>query len=368
MDSDELLCIEHNADTRDMSDLNRRRFLGGLALGAGAGMMAGLGLGTSGLANAATVSADTRSTSTRIVITTPTGDIGAQVLANVLSSGAKIRVIARDPSRLPEQARERVEVVQGSHSDASVVDRAFEGASNVFWLCPPDPHAESAMAAYVDFTRPACEAIRRHGVRRVVGISALGRNTPMAANAGYVTASLAMDDLIASTGAEFRALTMPSFMDNIARQATSIRERGIFFLPIDGDRKLPAVATRDIASVATKLLLDATWRGSVEVPVLGPEDLSFNDMARIMSDVLGKPVRYQQVSFETYKAGFVQRGMSDAMAQGMTDMARAKNEGLDNAVKRTPENSTPTRFRQWCEEELRPVVFAPQKAPRSGAS
>lgn len=352
MDSNELLCIERNADTQDASDLDRRRFLGGLASGAGAGMMAGLGLGTSRRANAATVS-----TNTRIVITAPTGNIGTQVLANVLTSGATIRVIARDPSRLPAQVRERVEVVQGSHSDASVVDRAFEGATSVFWLCPPDPRAESVMAAYVDFTRPACEAIRRHGVRRVVGISALGRGTPMAANAGYVTASLAMDDLIAGTGVDFRALTMPSFMDNIARQATPIRDQGMFFLPIDGDRKLPAVATRDIASVAAELLLDASWHGSGEVPVLGPEDLSFNDMARIMSNVLGKPVRYQQVTFEAYKAGFVQRGMSDAMAQGMTDMARAKNEGLDNTVQRTPGNSTPTSFRQWCEEELRPLVL-----------
>jgi hypothetical protein len=44
------------------------------------------------------------------------------------------------------------------------------------------------------------------------------------------------------------------------------------------------------------------------------------------------------------------------MAQGMTDMAAAKNEGLDNAVRRTPENSTPTSFREWCEEVLKPVV------------
>jgi hypothetical protein len=37
-------------------------------------------------------------------------------------------------------------------------------------------------------------------------------------------------------------------------------------------------------------------------------------------------------------------------------MARAKNEGLDNGVQRTPENSTPTSFRQWCEEVLKPAV------------
>jgi uncharacterized protein YbjT (DUF2867 family) len=74
-----------------------------------------------------------------IVITTPTGLIGHQVLGNVLGSGEPVRVIARDPSRLPAQARERVEVVAGSHGDIGVVDRAFAGADAVFWLVPPTP-------------------------------------------------------------------------------------------------------------------------------------------------------------------------------------------------------------------------------------
>jgi len=50
------------------------------------------------------------------------------------------------------------------------------------------------------------------------------------------------------------------------------------------------------------------------------------------------------------------------MAQGQTDMAWAKNEGLDNAVKRTSENSTPTSFRQWCEEVLKPAVLSQTEA------
>jgi hypothetical protein len=57
----------------------------------------------------------------------------------------------------------------------------------------------------------------------VVGISALGRG--VVANAGYVTASLAMDDLIAGTGVAYRALTMPSFMDNTLRQVEPIRDQ-----------------------------------------------------------------------------------------------------------------------------------------------
>ena len=153
-----------------------------------------------------------------IVVTTPTGMIGQQVLANVLDSGERVRVIARDPSRLPSHTRERVEVVQGSHGDI------------------------------------------------------------------------------------------------------------------------------DVAAVAARLLLAPSWRGQEDVPVLGPEDLSFNDMAQIMSEVRGKPVRFQQIHGEAFKAGLTGFGMSEAFAEGMLDMMVAKNEGLDNAEPRTAQSTTPTSF------------------------
>jgi uncharacterized protein YbjT (DUF2867 family) len=237
------------------------------------------------------------------------------------------------------------------------VNRAFAGADAVFWLVPPNPTAESLEVAYLDFTRPACEALKSCGVRRVVGVSALGRGTVLVRNAGLVTASLAMDDLIASTGVSYRALTMPSFMDNLLRQAASIRDRRSFSLPIDGDRKLPTCATRDIAAVAARLLLDPAWSGRADVPVLGPENLSSNDMARIMSEVLGKPVRFQRLSLEAFRAGLAERGMSPAFVQATKDMYVAKNDGLDNAEPRTPQSTTPTSFPQWCEEVLRPLVL-----------
>jgi len=112
-----------------------------------------------------------------IVITTPTGQIGRQVLDHLLDSKEKLRVIVRDPSALSADVRQRVEVVEGSHGDAAVVENAFAGADAVFWLLPPNPGAISVEAAYVDFTRPASAAFRSQGVRRVVGVlrSAGGR-------------------------------------------------------------------------------------------------------------------------------------------------------------------------------------------------
>src|SRR6185295_10991988 len=110
-----------------------------------------------------------------------------------------------------------------------------------------------------------------------------------------------------------------------------IKKRGMFFSPIDADRKLPTCATRDIAAAAARLLLDRAWSGNGSVAVLGPKDLSHNDMARIMSEVLGKPVRFQQTPSAAFKARLLGFGASEAFAQGMLDMMTAKNEGLDNA-------------------------------------
>jgi uncharacterized protein YbjT (DUF2867 family) len=293
-----------------------------------------------------------------IIITTPTGSIGRQVLANVLRSNEPIRVIARDPSRLPPDLRERIAIVQGSHSDPTIVNKAFAGADTVFWVVPPDPRARTVDAAYVDFTRPACAAFKTQRIKRVVGISALGRGTPAAAHAGLVTASLKMDDLIAGTGVPYRAVTNPSFMDNLLRQVESIKTQGIFSLPISGDLKQPSASTRDIAATAATLLLDQSWSGVGSVPVLGPEDLSYNDMATIMSEVLDRPVRFREIPGEAFKAMLLQRGMSEAMAQATLDMWVAYNSGLDTAEPRTPQSTTPTSFRQWCEEVLKPRVMA----------
>ncbi|MFY4722867.1 NAD(P)H-binding protein [Streptomyces sp. LaBMicrA B280] len=296
-----------------------------------------------------------------IVITAPTGNIGRHLLSLLLESapaaGEELRVIARDPARLPDAARGRVEVVTGSHAEADVFDRAFAGADAVFWLVPPDASL-TPDDAYTGFTRPAAEALTAHGVGHVVGVSALGRGTPLADRAGLVTASLAMDDLIAGTGVAYRALANPSFFENLLEECDSIREQGVFTDSVDADRKAPLVAVADIAAAAEGLLLDRSWTGTGSVPVLGPQDLSPNDLARIMTEQLGRPVRYEHQPLEELYTTLVGYGLHEAFAQGVVDMKRAKDQGLDAGVTRTPDTASPTGFEQWCARTLKPAVLS----------
>lgn len=289
-----------------------------------------------------------------IVITAPTGQIGSKLVADLLASGAPLRVIARDEDKLAPRVREHAQVVRGSHADAAVLDRALAGADTLFWLVPPDP-SKTMEAAYLDFTRPAAAAIRRHGVRRVVAVTALGRGTAWQHRAGLVTASLAMEDLLIESGAAYCGLAMPSFMENTARQVGVMLEKGALFGPIAPDRKLPLTATRDMSTAAARVLNDHGWSGRLELPVLGPEDLSFNDQAAIISEVTGHTVRYQQISFDQFEQQVLGRGATESFAQGYVDMYRAKDEGMDNVAARSADIRYTTTFRQFCEEQLKPA-------------
>jgi uncharacterized protein YbjT (DUF2867 family) len=293
-----------------------------------------------------------------LVITTPAGQIGRQVLDNILErqADAEVRVVVRDPARLSACASDRAEVVQGSLTDSSVLTTAFAGADSVFWLLPPNPQASSVHAHILDFTRPLCAAITGQSVGRLVYVT--GLNSGLATSGGPGVGAAGMDELIARTGVSYRALRAPAFMDNLLQQLEPIKHQGTFCYPVSPDLKVPAIATRDIAAVAARLLLDDTWRGQEDVPLLGAEDISYSDMAQVMSDVLDRPIRYQQVRPEAFKANLLARGIAEPWAQSLTDLLVAADHGSYDTQPRTPESTAPTTFRRWCQEVFKPAVLA----------
>ncbi|MGW5738428.1 MULTISPECIES: NAD(P)H-binding protein [Streptomyces] len=296
-----------------------------------------------------------------IVVTTPTGQIGRPLLDLLIESpraaAEGVRVIARDPARLPERVRSRaeVDVVRGSHADPVLLKEACAGADRVFWLVPPTPSADSVEGHFRAFTEPLCEVLGDQGVRRVVAVSSLGRS--VARNAGPISASLAMDEAIAATGVHYRALCPPFLMENLLGQAAAIRETGAFYLALTQDRVLRTCSTGDVAATAARLLLDDSWTGQADVPLVGPDELTPEGMARVISEVLGRPVRVHRTSSADYKAAMLDHGASEASAQGLADMTDAIDEqGFYGTAAPSTPHTAPTGFRQWCQEVLLPAL------------
>ncbi|WP_069768861.1 NAD(P)H-binding protein [Streptomyces sp. LUP30] len=293
-----------------------------------------------------------------IVVTTPTGQIGREVLSRLLDAdhgATPVRVIARDPARLSPRHRERIEVVPGSHADPAVLKEACEGADRIFWLVPPTPGTDDVEGHFRAFTEPLREVIGTQGVERVVAVSTLGRG--VARNAGPISASLAMDEAIAATGVHYRALCPPALMENLLRQTAPIRDEGVWTVALAQDRVLRVCAVRDIAAEAARLLLDASWTGYRDVPLAGPDDLTPEGMARVLAEVLDRPVRVRQITSAEQKAMMTRQGASEAWAQSVADMTDAQNtQGFYGAAQPSTPDTTPTGFRRWCEEVLAPAL------------
>lgn len=297
-----------------------------------------------------------------IVVTTPTGQIGSQVLSRLIATDEELRVIVRDPSRLPVEVRERAEVVVGSHDRSDVLASALAGADSVLWVVPPDPRTPSVADHYLNFTRPMCELVTQQEAVRVVGVTTLGHGWPQ--DAGNLSAAMAMDDLIGSTDVAYRALAMPFFMENLLGQVPSVRTHGVVTMTNAADRPLRTVATADVAAAAAAALLDRSWKGQEVVPVVGPDVLTPEGMAETMSQVLDRPVRYQQVSDQDFTGRMLGYGLSQAWVQGMVAMTTAQSEGIYETALTSSSNDAGLAttlgagisFRRWCQEVLLPAA------------
>jgi uncharacterized protein YbjT (DUF2867 family) len=135
------------------------------------------------------------------------------------------------------------------------------------------------------------------------------------------------------------------FMENVLFGLGLIKNDGIYGSPLLPEQKFAQVATDDIAARAATLLLDLAHQGRRVVELLGPEDLSPEQMASRISAVVGKTIPYVQFPYEAAEQAMVGSGMSATAARAMIGLYRALNQKeLVPEFGRTPAATTKTTF------------------------
>lgn len=292
----------------------------------------------------------------RIVINTPTGNIGRVLTEALLASGGhELTLIARTPSKVSDFAARGARVVEGSVDDAAVVDSAFKGAQAVFWLTPPNMRPDFVDWAVSTATQ-AADAARKHDVKRVVVLSSVGAQSGR--GTGPVGALLEIEAAFRAAAPDVVSLRAGYFMENVLRSLDSIVNAGAIFSPVPADKKGPTVATKDIAAVAAEEL-QKTGGGFRIRGVHGPADISAADQAAILSEVLAAPVKYVEVPVEAAEQAMRDVGMPDFAATLFGDLYRAVRDGrMNSAEPRSAETTTPTTFEEFAKEVVRPAVQA----------
>ncbi|MFZ4876296.1 NmrA family NAD(P)-binding protein [Janthinobacterium sp. Mn2066] len=282
----------------------------------------------------------------KVVIAGASGNIGYRVAEQLLHAGERPVLLARNAAKVASLLARGAVLVEGGSDDTASVMQATQNADALLWLTPPALAADSLQQWYARTARIACDAIAANGVARVVHISSIGAGARP--NLGTVSYSAEVENAFAATRVHLVNLRPGYFMQNLAAHYASMRDEAVIRMSFAPDHDMPWISTDDIGDVAARYLLDTTWAGQWARNLMGPENLSLQQVAAIASEILGRQVRYEQASLAQLDRAFAHMG---ANAQVRTELAELMTALGDPdgiyATARTPDACTPTSMQAF---------------------
>ncbi|MFB2564190.1 SDR family oxidoreductase [Rhizobium sp. IMFF44] len=235
-----------------------------------------------------------------ILVTGATGRVGHHVVDQLVKRGAKVRVLTRDPSKADVPAG--VEVAQGDLLDIDALRGAFHGVSTLFLLNAVTGDEFTQAIITLNIAREA-------GVERVVYLSVF--EADRAVNVPHFAVKFGAERMLVQMGFSATILRPTYFIDNELMIKDVILNHGVYPMPI-GSKGVAMVDARDIAEVAAIELIrrdKAPGKLPIEtINLVGPDTLTGPDVAKIWSDLLGRPVVYggdDPSGFEQSMASFM---------------------------------------------------------------
>ena len=250
------------------------------------------------------------------------GATGAQGggLARAILADPKSEFTVRAVTRKPDSPQARAlaaagaEIVVADIDDVSSLERAMKDVHGAFCVTNFWEHF-SAEKEYLQATNLA-EAARRAEVAHVIWSTledtrevfpADGKRMPVLGghyNVPHFDAKGAANKEFTGRGLPVTLLFTSFYWDNFIHFGMGPKPGpdGELAFAFDlGDAKLPAIAASDIGGVALGLFKQGKAAIGRSVAIAG-EHLSGNEMAEIFTRVLGRTVRYNAVSPETYRS------------------------------------------------------------------
>lgn len=238
--------------------------------------------------------------SAKILITGATSEISKQIIHRLQQHGHALKAMVRNPEKAAHLESDKVALVQGDLEKPQTLKQCFEGIDVVFALTPPGPRAPEQFSN-------GLWAARQAGVKRIVRLSAFGAAHDAPTINGRLHA-LSDSELIAS-GIEYTILKPHFFMQNLFMAAQGVAEHGVLALPLK-DGRMSLIDTRDISDVAATVLVENGHKNKVYT-LTGPESLNMTEVAKPLSQSLGKAIQYDPISLDDAMKHMASSGMDE---------------------------------------------------------
>jgi uncharacterized protein YbjT (DUF2867 family) len=278
-----------------------------------------------------------------ILVTGATGTIGRILVEKLAAAGAPARALVRSREKGEGIEKLGLEVVIGDLGKPETLNPALEGIEKVFLLSAPDPRQAELQSNMV-------QAAKAAGVRHIVKLSAIGVGGELdAISLGRLHRQT--EEEIERSGINYTHLRPNGFMQNAFMFAATIKSQGAFYAPL-GDARVSYVDARDVAAVALHTLTEDGHEGKA-YEVTGPEALSYDDMAREFSAVLGREVKYVDVPVEAARGAMLGMGMQAWLVDALVELFSVYRSGQAARVTETVREVTgraPLTFAQFARD------------------
>lgn len=272
-----------------------------------------------------------------ILITGAGGNVGKEVLNQIAQTGAKVRAAFQSPGRtVPPD----VEIAIMDYNQPETLRAALKGVDRVFLVGPPTAQLPA-------LEKKAVDVIAQSDVRQVVKLSAMGGREAI-----FPRQHTESEDYILSSRVPYTFLRPNGFMQNLVNyNAATISTQNAFY-GSEGEGKVSLIDIRDVAAVAVKALTEDGHAGKA-YNLTGPEALTNTEAAQILSDVLGREIRFVNLPPEQLKQALLSAGIPEWNANALLDLQRHYREGKASIVTQEVEQvlgRKPTSFAKFASD------------------
>jgi len=270
-----------------------------------------------------------------VLVTGATGNVGCQVVSQLLGMGARVRALTRNPDYAAMPCD--VDVVRGDLLDPNTLDGRLDGVEAVFFV----------WRLLTDDAAPFLNAVAKRARRIVFLSSAAVRDDVEQQTNPIGKAHADIEGLIEKSGLEWTFLRPGGFATNsLWWWSPQIRMSDVVRWPYGAAAWAP-IHERDIAAVAVRALTEKRHGGAKYLLTEG-QSLTQADQVQTIGAAIGRALRFEEISPETARQQMLALMSASAVDMMLDSWARMTTEPAMITDTVAEIAGAPARtFRQW---------------------
>jgi uncharacterized protein YbjT (DUF2867 family) len=252
-----------------------------------------------------------------ILVTGATGTIGTEVFRRLVAAGERPRAFVRDPHTARAQLGDAAEHIVGDLDRPQTVEAALAGVDRVFLLTRQSTRQPDQEHNVID-------AAVRSGARHLVKLSVFraDERSPLRIARQHRETERALEQ----SGLTYTIVRPVFLMQNLIRM---VRKGAIHTAA--GDGRVAMVDARDVAAATVDALTSRSCDCKTHT-LTGPQPLSFDDVAEILSQQTGTRIRHVRVAPDDVRDALERSGVEPWFAADMANLHSMLADGYEDLV------------------------------------